>query len=301
MNWQWLERTSRARWGIGAGVAAAAVTAAGSIASSEIGSSASKDAAKSQQAAAAQAEQTQKDELSAQQALVAPNVTLGQWSAEALGNQLGITPGAGGQGQGVLTQTLPSWSPTEEQLQSTPGYQFTKQQGLEAAQNGFAAQGLASSGAAVKGATSYAEGLADTTYQQQFSNYLSTNQQTMANEAQIAGLLGNVAGSGQNAALGLGSLGSTAAGNTSSEQLASGAAQAAGTVGAANATSSGLSSAFSNLGSGVTLSSLLGQQSGDTSQNISGISNTANSGSSYNPNPSSLLNSFTNSNEESVV
>src|SRR5215469_13595632 len=63
-----------------------------------------------------------------------------------------------------------------QQLAQTPGYQFSLQQGLEATQNSYAAQGLGSSGAALKGAANYAEGLAGTTYNQVFQNMLAGNQ-----------------------------------------------------------------------------------------------------------------------------
>lgn len=102
-------------------------------------------------------------------------------------------------------------------LAQTPGYQFALQQGLQATQNGFAAQGLGQSGAAIKGAGQYAEGLASTTYQQQVQN-----------AQQLAGM-------GQNAAAGLGTLGQQAgqiAGNFGTSGAAAGAA---GVVGAGNA------------------------------------------------------------------
>jgi hypothetical protein len=132
------------------------------------------------------------------------------------------------------------------QLSQTPGYQFTLGQGMQAAQNGFAAQGLGASGAAQKGAINYAEGLAGTTFQQQFQNYLSQNQQ-------IYNMLGGVSGSGQNAGANLGSLGLQAAGTAGNALQSAGNAQAAGTIGAANATIGGINS----LSSGATLASML--------------------------------------------
>lgn len=76
-------------------------------------------------------------------------------------------------GQGALTNPF---APTIAQLQQTPGYQFVLDQGLKSTQNSYASKGLASSGAAMKGAADYAEGLAGTTYQQQFQNYWNQNQ-----------------------------------------------------------------------------------------------------------------------------
>lgn len=53
-------------------------------------------------------------------------------------------------------------------LESTPGYQFALSQGLKSVQNGYAARGLGSSGAAMKGAAQFATGLADQTYNTRF-------------------------------------------------------------------------------------------------------------------------------------
>jgi len=109
-----------------------------------------------------------------------------------------------GMASGALTAPF-----TAATLASTPGYQFTLGQGLKSTQNSFAAQGLGSSGAALKGAASYSTGLAQNTYNQQFQNYLAQNQQIgnlMLGGAQVgagaAGTLGSVYGGAGNAALG---------------------------------------------------------------------------------------------------
>ena len=57
---------------------------------------------------------------------------------------------------------------TQADLEATPGYQFTKQQGLKAVQNSAAARGLGVSGAALKGAATFATGLSDQTYNTRF-------------------------------------------------------------------------------------------------------------------------------------
>jgi hypothetical protein len=133
------------------------------------------------------------------------------------------------------------------QLAQTPGYQFSLQQGELATQNSYAAQGLGSSGAAEKGAASFAEGLAGTTFQQQYSDYMQQNQ-TVYN--MLSGQVGTGLSATQliaNAAQGIGS-------NISNAQIGAGAASAAGTIGSANALTSGLNSAAS--GAGNSLSSL---------------------------------------------
>ncbi|GBQ19502.1 hypothetical protein AA12717_0273 [Gluconacetobacter sacchari DSM 12717] len=99
---------------------------------------------------------------------------------------------------------------TENYLQSTPGYQWNLNQGEQAATNSAAARGLANSGAALKGAATYASGLADSTYQNQFNdtnalanygynalNAQSTNTMNTANlaaQARMAGVGATMSG-----------------------------------------------------------------------------------------------------------
>ncbi len=87
---------------------------------------------------------------------------------------------------------------TQADLEATPGYQFVNYQGQKAVQNSYAARGLGSSGAAMKGAASYATGLADTTYQTQYQ--IAQDQRN-----QIYNRLYNTASLGANAAAGVGS------------------------------------------------------------------------------------------------
>ena len=57
---------------------------------------------------------------------------------------------------------------TQAELEKTPGYQWNLAQGLKATQSAAAARGLGVSGASLKGAATYATGLADSTYKTQF-------------------------------------------------------------------------------------------------------------------------------------
>jgi len=93
---------------------------------------------------------------------------------------------------------------------------------------------------------SYGEGLASTTYQQQFNDYLAQQQQQFGN-------LQTLAGSGQNAASNLGALGAQTANSIGQNIIGAGNASAAGTVGVSNAISGGINSLSSN----YLLSSLL--------------------------------------------
>lgn len=112
-------------------------------------------------------------------------------------------------------------------LETTPGYQFTKQQGLKATQSSAAARGLGTSGAAEKGAATYATGLADQTYQQQFAN-ANTNKTNAFNF-----LMGPIQ-TGESAAAQTGSMGTTAAQGVAQNTTNGGTAIAAGLTGAGN-------------------------------------------------------------------
>jgi hypothetical protein len=128
-------------------------------------------------------------------------------------------------------------------LEQTPGYQFTKTQGLKAVQNSAAARGLGVSGAALKGAATFATGLADQTYQTQFN--LENTNRTNAYDRLITAI-----NSGQTAATSAGTLRNqsaaiqtplTAAINTNT--VGGGAAAATGLNTGANALAGGLNTA----------------------------------------------------------
>ena len=79
-------------------------------------------------------------------------------------------------------------APSMEALEADPGYQFRLQQGQQALERSLAARGLGQSGAALKAAQEYGQGLADQTYDDYFRR-----------QAQLAGM-------GYGAASGLGSI-----------------------------------------------------------------------------------------------
>lgn len=143
---------------------------------------------------------------------------------------------AGYTGTNMLMSRLPELTKdiTMDQaaLQKTPGYQFALRQGLKSTQNSAAARGLGTSGAALKGAASYATGLADNTYQNQFNNAV-TNQTNAYNR-----LIG-VAQLGQTSAAQVGDLGNKTASSIGQNTIAGGNAAAAGIVGAGNALTNG--------------------------------------------------------------
>lgn len=142
---------------------------------------------------------------------------------------------------------------TQAQLEQTPGYQFQLAQGLQATQQNAAAQGLGMSGAALKGAASYATGLANSNYQTQFNNAqtqygdligLNTGQQ--GNITSQYNRLSGQASLGENAAAQTGSTGAQAVTAAGVQTAAGGQAAGAGVVGAANAWTGNLNSANQN-------------------------------------------------------
>lgn len=147
-------------------------------------------------------------------------------------------------------------------LEKTPGYQFNLSQGLKAAQNSAAARGLGVSGAALKGASTFATGLADTTYQNQFSNAV-TNQTNAFNRLQ------SLVNTGQSAAAQTGSAGTSAANTAASAQIGAGNAQAAGY----NATGGALSNLAGNLAGYTTYKGLYGSGSPQYNNPFGGVKN----------------------------
>jgi hypothetical protein len=147
----------------------------------------------------------------------------------------------GGTATNLLNAKLPELtSPItmdQNTLEKTPGYQFNLTQGLKATQNSAAARGLGISGAALKGASTFATGLADSTYQNQFNN-ANINQTNAYNR--LKGLIDT----GAQAATGQGQIGAATGANVSSNLVGAGNAQAA----AYNATGAAVNNLANNVG-----------------------------------------------------
>lgn len=141
------------------------------------------------------------------------------------------------QGLGTLTSNgyFNPVNMNEQTLEQTPGYQFALNQGLKSVQNSNAARGLGVSGAAMKGAANYATGLADQTYQQQFSNAL-TNQNNVFNRLMSMAQLGESAGAG------VGSAGIQTGQSIGQNTIGAGNAQAASYMNMGNAFNNAASS-----------------------------------------------------------
>ena len=164
---------------------------------------------------------------------------------------------------------------TQANLESTPGYKFTLSQGLQATQNSAAARGLGVSGAALKGAATFATGLSDQTYAQRFANQqalfgnqqnnfgdiqtMYTNDQGMRQNA-FNRLMG-VTQLGQNSAAQTGSIGNAAA-NQAGGFLTSGASAAgAGLIAGGNAAAGGINGITNGITSAIQQNRLYGDQS----------------------------------------
>ncbi len=217
-------------------------TLAGGVASSMIGADAAKGAANTQAQASDRAAMLSQANFQQVRNDLRPYIDAGATALPKLQELTGLNAG----GNPLTAPLTARFDPSH--LENTPGYKFVLDQGLKASHNSYAANGLGGSGAAMKGAADYAEGLAGTTYQQMFNNYLGEN-------SQIYNMLGGLSGSGQNAAAGLGSLSLNNTASINALTTGGAAAQAAGQIGAANAwgglnnTVNGLSGmAFSNPG-----------------------------------------------------
>lgn len=155
----------------------------------------------------------------------------------------------------ILNQTF-SFNPGD--LTKTPGYEWNYAQGMRAVNNSAASRGLGLSGAQLKGAESFASGLADNTYQNQYNNALTQYQTNYNAAANNVNRLMSLLGVGQSAANQTGAYGMQNAANMGNYLTSGANAQASGQVGSANA----LSNALSGVGNNALLYSMLGNMNG---------------------------------------
>lgn len=222
--------------------AAIAGSAAAGLAGSAMSSSASRDAARSQSDSAKYSADLQDAQWQQTQQNLKPYLDLGNSAINPLLPTMGYLQGANGDWtQDKTNYLMQNFSaPTAAEAQATPGYQFTLDQGLKAVQNSASARGLGTSGAAMKGAASYATGLADSTYNDVFNRALQTFNTNYGAAANRVNRLNTLVGNGQNAAATNGSLGANAMSSIGDTLMSGANAAAAGRVGSANALASGL-------------------------------------------------------------
>lgn len=241
---------------------AAGIGAVGSIASGLIGADAASNAADTQAAAADRAAQMSMQQFQQTRGDFAPYrdtgaTSLGVLSSTLFGGTDQYHNALADQGFGLTNRGAAkmTFDPTQAQLESTPGYQFIRDQGLQAVQSGAAARGLGVSGAAMKGAARFAEGLAGTTLGQQQQIF----QQNLAN---VMNPLQSMVNMGQSAAGQIGNFGQSATSQAAQAGMSGAASQAAGMVGSANAYGGALNTAASAPMNYMMYNKLLGDKSG---------------------------------------
>lgn len=248
-------------------VAAAVIGA--SVVSAGVGAISSSDAAGAQANAANKSINAQATYLDQTQQSLSPYLQTGTQANTALGNAVGL--GTSNPLSSPLLQAPQSPNAmTEAQLQQTPGYQFNLSQGLQSVQNAAAARGLGVSGAALKGAANYATGLADSTYQNQFSNQQTLYQNQVTNQTNQFNRLLGLTQLGDNTATGLGNIRAGTSAGISNSLIGAGNAQASSDIATGNA----ISGAFQSIPQGMVLNNFLGSQGMSGFNPMSGQSNT---------------------------
>lgn len=180
------------------------------------GANAAEDSAAMQAGAANNATELQELEWTQQQKNMQPWLNAG-------GNALGQLQGQ----NGIGSFNYNNWQ--------DPGYQFQLQQGQQALARATANSGGPLSGSNLEAQQAYGQQMGNTAYQGAFNRY----QANLGNWMSLAGL-------GQNAGAQLGYQGNMAMSNIGNLMTGGAAAQAAGTVGAANAWMGGLNTIGNN-------------------------------------------------------
>lgn len=213
-----------------------------------IGAVGSNLAAGQQAGAAQQATDTQTGMFNQVMGNLAPYQQAGTSALGALQGYLNPseTGGPGGQ-PGLLHQ----FGPTDLTNNLAPNYNFQLAQGQNAIQNQNAATGGAIGGNALTGINAFSQNFAANAYQQAYENY-------QTNQNNVYGRLGNLAQLGQVSSTGQASGAPMFASGISNTIQGLGNANAAGTVGTANA----IGGAGSNLAGYYWMNNLMGQSGG---------------------------------------
>lgn len=220
-----------------------------------IGSDASKSAADQQAAAAANAQNISERQFNTITGQESPFMQSGYGAQGQLNYLLGIgtpgTQGSPGNGDiGTVQGTAPTASSStggaygslltpftmDNFKELSPAYNFQMQQGQQGVLNGAAAGQGALSGSAYKDLIDYNQNLANTSFNNAFNQY-------QTQQGNIYQRLAGVSQLGQAAAANTGQQGTALAGQAAQSATNIGTAQAAGTIGSANAITGGLSSA----------------------------------------------------------
>ena len=205
------------------------IAAVTTIGSSLIGSKASRDASSQQQQAAAQASDVQRDIFERQVELQEPFREAGLKGQNRLLELLGLSEDKAAPGYGKYATAEFGM----DQFKADPGYAFRMSEGMKALERSAAARGGLLSGATLKGITRYGQDAASQEYQNAFNRF----------QAERAGTLNPfqaLAGTAQSSANVLGQQAGVLGQQLGSNIIGAGNAQAAGTIGQANAIAGGL-------------------------------------------------------------
>jgi hypothetical protein len=183
-------------------------------------------------------------------------------SVAKAGGQSGVTSGitpamqdaSNSQGFGQFTH---SFNASDLNANLAPNYQFMLDQGIGQTKNMANSTGGLIGGNALQGINTFAQNYAKNAYQDAFQNY-------NANQTNIFNRLSSIAGLGQTANQATANAAIPLTGAATNYMTSGAAAQAAGTVGSANAISGGIN----GLSSGVLLRNLLGGGGGGLSDSL---------------------------------
>jgi len=232
------EGSSAVPYAAGAGAAAAGTVTpswmmpAAMVGSSLIGATAAQTAAKTQADAAAQANQLLYQQYLQQRTDLAPFTGAGIDAQNKLLTFLGLPGGTTGADYGKYAKDFTS---ADFLAGQDPGYAFRLSEGQKALERSAAARGGLLSGGAGKALASYGQQMGSQEYQNAYNRY-QTNRSN-----QLAPLF-SLTGSGQAAAANQAAAAGNYATGAANNLTSAGAANAAGTVGTANALTGGLNS-----------------------------------------------------------
>lgn len=156
------------------------------------------------------------------------------WTNNGQGESRAYTPMTAQQAATPAAQPAISTTGISDYLSNLPGYQFAKEQGVQAVTNALSARGLGGlSGSLGKGIARFVTGLADQTYGQQLDRLMG------------------VAGIGQNASAQTGTAGQAAATGAGNALVGGSQAYGQGLIGSANASAGGTIGAANAIGAGL--------------------------------------------------
>jgi hypothetical protein len=207
------------------------ISAGASLLGGAMSSNAAENAAETQANAANRSADLEYKMFKENQAAQKPFLEAGYKGQNRLMDLLGLSGNAGAAGYGSAAKTF-----SMADFEQDPGYAFRMEEGLKALDRTAASRGGMLSGAALRGATRYGQGLASEEYQNAYNRYNT-------NRANILNPLQSLAGQGQTTANTLGTAGQNYATNAGNAYMNAGNAAASGYVGSANAWNNALGGA----------------------------------------------------------